>query len=79
MKSVRLNNYEKRMLADFQNEDAQRADLVLAEFKAGEISREDFRWLLGEDQSSSDKAQPMRRREFQFRDKFSGWLDARSF
>ena len=77
MESVRLNNSDKRMLANFQKEDAQRADLVLAQFKAGEISREDFRWLIGKDQSPSDDPQPMRPREFRYRDKFSGWLDAR--
>lgn len=77
MRSLRLNPTEKRLLANFQKEDAQRADLALAQLKAGEISREDFRWLIGEDQSSEDRGPAMRPRDFKYRDKFSGWLDAR--
>ena len=76
MRSVRLNNSEKRMLADFQKEDARRADLVLAQFKAGEISREYFRWLIGEEQSSSDRAKPMIPHAHHYRDKFDRWLNA---
>lgn len=76
MKSLRLNKSEKRLLAEFQKDDAQRADLVLAQLKAGDISREDFRWLIGEDQSSDDRGLAMRPRDFKYRDKFSGWLDA---
>ena len=77
MSAPRLNATEKRMLAAFQKEDVPRADLVLAQFKAGEISREDFRWLIGEDQSSDDRGLSMRPRDFKYRDKFNGWLDAR--
>lgn len=79
MKPSRLNKAEKRLLADFQKEDAQRADLVLAQFKAGEISREGFRWLIGEDQSSEDRGRAIRPRDFTYRDKFSGWLDANTY
>lgn len=79
MSAPRLNATEKRMLAAFQKDDAQRADVVLAQFRAGEISREDFRWLIGEDQSPSDSAQSMRPRDFRYREKFSGWLDARPY
>ena len=77
MKPLRLNNSEKRLLSDFQKQDADRADVVLAQLRAGEISREDFRWLLGEDQTQSDRAMPIRPRDFRYREKFSGWLDAR--
>lgn len=79
MRSVRLKNSEKRLLAAFQKEDAQRADVVLAQLRSGEISRTDFRWLIGEDQSSDDRGPAMRPRDFKYRDKFSGWLDARPY
>ena len=77
MSAPRLNATEKRMLAAFQKEDAQRADVVLAQLRSGEISRTDFRWLIGDDQTPDDRAQPIRPRDFKFRNKFDRWLDAR--
>jgi len=76
MKKRPLTKTEKRLLAAFQKEDAQRADIVLAQLRAGEISSEDFRWLMGEDQTPEDREQPVRPRDFKYRNKFDRWLHA---
>lgn len=78
MKSLRLNATEKRLLAGFQKQDAKRADDVLMQIRAGEISREDFRRLIGEDQSSEDRHDPLKLKDLRYRDKFDRWLDARA-
>ncbi len=62
MKRLRLTMSEKRLLAAFQNADAQRADVVLAQFRAGEISREDFRWLIGDEAEDVANVTPRKSR-----------------
>lgn len=76
MKQVRLNKSEKRMLAEFQRQDAQRADDVLMQLRSGEISREDFRWLNGDDQSPEDRQEPRKLSDVRFRNKFDSWLSS---
>ena len=76
MKSLRLTATEKRLLADYQKQDAKRADDVLMQLRAGEISREDFRWLIGEDQYPEDRHGSNNLTDIRYRNKFDRWLDA---
>lgn len=76
MRALRINATEKRLLADFHKQDAKRADDVLMQLRAGEISREDFRWLIGEDQLQDLQRHPSRPSAARYRNKFDRWLDA---
>lgn len=78
MRSPRFTAAEKRLIAEFVAQDVDRAFAVERQFLAGEISREDYLWLCGQDQTAEDFPPEHSRSFNKFRNKFDRWLDARA-